>query len=64
MNNTNNNNTYIHKKRVHPPALEESEMSTFGLPRKKFVSEESFANDMAAMSLHPINENYRGKLIV
>lgn len=59
MNNNKINNNTFHKKRVH---TQEPEMSTFGLPRKKFISEESFANDMAAMSLYPrINENYQGK---
>ncbi|KAI8636773.1 hypothetical protein BD408DRAFT_425551 [Parasitella parasitica] len=51
-----NNNNYIsphyqaHKKRLQS---EDFELSSFGLPRKKFISEESFANEMAAMSLHP-----------
>jgi hypothetical protein len=48
------NNNYIspqyhaHKKRLQTDDLE---LSTFGLPRKKFVSEESFTKEMAAMSL-------------
>ncbi|KAL9551785.1 hypothetical protein PS6_004843 [Mucor atramentarius] len=50
------NNNYIsphyraHKKRLQSDDLE---ISSFGLPRKKFISEESFAKEMAAMTLDP-----------
>lgn len=37
-----------HKRLDHPY---DSEDFITGLPRKKFISEESFANEMAAMSL-------------
>lgn len=37
------------KKRDHRPF--DSDTQPIGLPRKKFVSEESFANKLAAMSL-------------
>jgi hypothetical protein len=37
-----------HKRLDHPY---DSEDYMNGLPRKKFISEESFANEMAAMSL-------------
>lgn len=51
-----NNSNYVgphyrtHKKRLQSDDLE---ISSFGLPRKKFISEESFAKEMAAMSLDP-----------
>ncbi|KAI8056433.1 hypothetical protein BDF21DRAFT_430801 [Thamnidium elegans] len=47
-------NTYnLQKKRCHRSSFE-SDQPSFGLPRKKFISEESFAKEMAAMSLEPI----------
>lgn len=48
------NNHYVspqyhsHKKRLQTDDLE---LSSYGLPRKKFISEESFTKEMAAMSL-------------
>ncbi|CAO0800140.1 unnamed protein product [Mucor circinelloides] len=41
---------HAHKKRLQSDDLE---ISSFGLPRKKFISEESFAKEMAAMTLDP-----------
>ncbi|OAC98336.1 hypothetical protein MUCCIDRAFT_115252 [Mucor lusitanicus CBS 277.49] len=41
---------HAHKKRLQSDDLE---ISSFGLPRKKFISEESFAREMAAMTLDP-----------
>lgn len=49
--NTNSNSPP--KKRHHHSF--DSDMPPFGLPRKKFISEESFAKDMAAMSLDAQN---------
>lgn len=55
------NNHYIspqyqsRKKRLQTDDLE---LSSFGLPRKKFISEESFTKEMAAMSLET------GKLLI
>ncbi|GAA5798155.1 hypothetical protein HPULCUR_003555 [Helicostylum pulchrum] len=47
-------NTYnLQRKRCHRSSFD-SDQPPFGLPRKKFVSEESFAKEMAAMSLEPI----------
>ncbi|CAO3616341.1 unnamed protein product [Mucor hiemalis] len=43
------NNSSPPKKRHHNSF--DSDMPPLGLPRKKFISEESFAKDMAAMSL-------------
>jgi hypothetical protein len=44
-----NNKYYSQKKRDHRSF--DSETVPMGLPRKKFVSEESFANKLAEMSL-------------
>ncbi|OBZ91627.1 hypothetical protein A0J61_00353 [Choanephora cucurbitarum] len=43
----------VHKKR---PSTEDQEASSFGLTRKKFISEESFAKDMAAMTLNSMQQ--------
>ncbi|KAI8090074.1 uncharacterized protein B0P05DRAFT_529230 [Gilbertella persicaria] len=45
-------NFYDNKKR---PSAEE--IASDGLPRKRFISEESFAKDMAAMTLDSTNNN-------
>ncbi|KAI9351688.1 hypothetical protein BD770DRAFT_445765 [Pilaira anomala] len=46
------------KKRNHRISFD-SDMSQVNLPRKKFISEESFAKDMAAMSLDPVVNSNR-----
>jgi hypothetical protein len=63
MNNSNSNNSgynansISHKKRGHAPSFDDVELSSSSLPRKRFISEESVARDMAAMSLNPFNAN-------
>lgn len=45
-------NSHSPKKRGHDNSLE-YDGPPYGLPRKKFISEESFASEMAAMTLDP-----------
>lgn len=47
------------KKRHHQSF--DSDIPPLGLPRKKFISEESFAKDMAAMSLDTTTTNSKYK---
>lgn len=57
-----NANSISHKKRVHAP-FDDGEVSLLGLPRKRFISEDSVARDMAAMSLNSINASQSKKFI-
>ncbi|KAI9472008.1 MAG: hypothetical protein EXX96DRAFT_343922 [Benjaminiella poitrasii] len=52
------NSSYSYdKKRTHVPSNEDLETSPSDtIPRKRFISEENFAKDMAAMSLDSSNE--------
>ncbi|KAI7898250.1 uncharacterized protein BX663DRAFT_462253 [Cokeromyces recurvatus] len=58
------NNTVYHKKRSHAPSYDDIDIAPSGIiPKKRFISEESFAKDMAAMSLDSSNEYLPQQLI-